>query len=161
MYRLVNHDSRCQILGEAKNTSCVRHLCRNLYLMDLKVIMSEHVKIAFIDSFLSEGDNPPPMALAATSSIATADLITWHQHLSHLNTDAISLMQAKNIITRMEITQGTTLITPCKLCLKAKQTHAEIHETTGTWANVILSHIFSDVCSCMNKSHKNYEYFVT
>ena len=97
-------ESKCQILDKAENTSCIRHLHRNLYLMDMKVTLSKHAKIAFVDSFLSEDDDPPPMVLAATSSIATANLITWPHCLGHLNTNAMSLMHAKNMVTEMAIT---------------------------------------------------------
>ena len=142
---------KCQILDEAEDTSCVSHLCGNLYIMDMKVIVNEHVKIAFMDNFPLEGDDLPPMALAASSSTATADLTTWHQHLGHLNTDAVSLMHTKNLVTRMQITQGTTLATPCEPCLKGKQMRAEIHKTTGTRSDVVLGRIFSDVCGRIDR----------
>ena len=70
-------------------------------------------------------------------------------------------MHTKNLVTGMQITQGTTLATPCEPCLKGKQMCAEIHKTTGTQSDVVLSRIFSDVCGHMTKSHENYEYFVT
>ena len=121
----------CHIMDEAENTSCISHLRGNLYIMDMKVIANEHAKIAFVDSFPSEGDDPPPMALAATSSTATANLTMWHQRLSHLNANTVSMMHTKQMVTGMDITQGTTLVTACEPCLRGKQTCAEIHKTTG------------------------------
>ena len=100
--------------------------------MDMKVIIHEHAKIAFMDNFLLKGDDLPPMALATSSSTATADLTTWHRCLSHLNADAVSLMHTNNLVTGMQIMQGTTLTTPCEPCLKGKQMCAEVHKTTKT-----------------------------
>jgi len=92
---------------------------------------------------------------------ATADLTTWHRRLGHLNADAVTLMEAKGMVTGMEITKGSTLVMPCELCLKGKQTQAEIRKTTDTRADVVLSHIFSDVCGRMSTSHKGFNYFIT
>ena len=71
------------------------------------------------------------------------------------------MMHTKQMVTGIDIMQGSTLVTPCELCLKGKQTCAEIRKTTRTRANFILGCIFSDVCGCMTKSHKNYKYFIT
>ena len=80
------------VLDKAKNTSCIGHLRGNLYIIDTKVVTNEHAKVAFVNNFPSEGDDPPPMALAATSSTAIADMTTWHQRLCHLNADVVSMM---------------------------------------------------------------------
>jgi len=103
----------------------------------------------------------PPTALAAHTSTATANLTTWHQRLGHLNAEDVTLMHTKGMVTGMEITKGTTLVTPCEPCLKGKQTRAEIRKSTDTQADVILGCIFSDVCGHMSPSHDNFIYFVT
>ena len=81
-----------RVLDKAENTSCIGHLRGNLYIIDTKVVTNEHAKVAFVNNFPSESDDPPPMALAATSSTAIADLTTWHRRLGHLNADAVSMM---------------------------------------------------------------------
>jgi hypothetical protein len=49
--------------------------------MDMKVITNEHTKIAIIDDFPSKVEDPPPIALAAQTSVSSksADLTTWHR----------------------------------------------------------------------------------
>jgi hypothetical protein len=153
--------SSSSTLAIGVSTTLVGSLYGNLYIIDMKVITNEHAKIAIINHFPSKGEDPPPIALAAHMFISSTDLTTWHRCLSHLNANAVYMMYAKNMVTEMDITQGTALVTPCELCLKGKQTCAEIHKTTETQADVILGCIFSDICSHMTKSHKNYKYFVT
>ena len=56
--------------------------------MDMTVVTREHANIAVIDTFPSEGNKAPTMALTAQTTTSTADLMTWHCHLGHLNADA-------------------------------------------------------------------------
>ena len=103
----------------------------------------------------------PPTALAIHMSTATANLTTWHRHLGHLNAGNITLMQTKGMVTGMDITKGSILVTPCELCLKGKQTHAEICKMTDTQADIILGHIFLDICGHMSLLYNHFIYFVT
>lgn len=100
--------------------------------------MDEHAKIATVHYFPSEGKDTPPIAMAAHASTSTADLTTWHRRLGHLHADAVSLMQAKGMITGMEITKGI-LPTPCELCLKGETNpRRNPNKTPDTRADVVL-----------------------
>jgi hypothetical protein len=55
-------------------------------------------------------------------------------------------MVHKGMVKGMEISGTSTHTMPCKPCLKGKQIHAEIQKHTETHAEVILGHVFSDVC---------------
>ena len=152
----------CQILDQRKEITCIGYLQGNLYTMDIKVLTAESAKLASVPTFPLEGDDPPTLALVGQTAVSRADLHTWHRRLGHLNTDAVSCMLSKNMVTRMHIIHGTSPLPPCKPCIKGKQTHAEIQKTTDTCSNFILGCIFSDVCSHMPvKSHDGFEYFIT
>ena len=68
----------CKLLNQHKEVTCVGHLRRNLYIMDMTVITNEHAKIAIVDHFPMEGEDALPTALATHISTTTADLTTWH-----------------------------------------------------------------------------------
>lgn len=116
----------CKLLNQHGEVTCISHLHRNLYIMDMTVITNEHTKITFVNKFPSKGEDPPSTALSMYTSTTTTDLTTWHHHLGHLNADNVTLMQTKSMVTGMDITKGSTLVKPCKPCLKGKQTHTEI-----------------------------------
>ena len=85
--------------------------------MDMTVVTREHANIAVIDTFPSEGNKAPTMALTAQTTTSTADLMTWHCHLGHLNADAVSQMTDRDMVTGMAVTKGSTLHTPCEPCV--------------------------------------------
>jgi len=63
----------------------------------------------------------------------------------------------------MDITGGyTPSFQICKPCIKGKQTHAEIQKEMDTQADLMLGHIFSDVCTLFSThSYQGFTYFVT
>lgn len=113
--------------------------------MDMTAITYEHAKIAIVNYFQSEGEDPPPVAMAAHASTSTADLTTWHCRLGHLHADAVSLMQAKGMATGMEITKGSTLVTPCKPCLKRNKPAPKSEKTTDTSFSAASSQMYAAV----------------
>jgi hypothetical protein len=71
-------------------------------------------------------------------------------------------MVRRGMVKGMEITSNASHFTPCEPCLQGKQTHNKIHKVTETCADVVLGHVFSDVCGKMGMcSHRGFEYFVT
>jgi len=110
----------CKILDQLETVMCLGHLHGNLYVMDMEVESNEHAKIATISYFPSKGDDPPNIAMAACMRSSEADLNTWHRHLGHLNVDAVTLLVSRGMVTRIEITKGTTIRSPCKPCMKGK-----------------------------------------
>ena len=129
--------------------------------MDMTVVTGKHANIAIIDAFPSKGDEAPAAALTARAATSTADLMTWHCHLGHLNADAVSQMTNRDMVTGMAITKGSTLHTPCEPCVKGKQTQAEICKMTEMRADTVLGCIFTDVCSPLHPNYNSYWYFVT
>src|SRR5713226_2526187 len=61
----------------------------------------------------------------------------------------------------MEVSGGPPPPTPCKSCIKGKQTHADISRVTHNRTSVILGCIFSDVCKVNMPSYQGYCYFIT
>ena len=115
----------CNIVDRCGDTILTGQLCGNMLVMDITVITneSEAANITIVDTFPSEDDKAPTAAMAArTTVISTADLTTWHCRLGHLNTDTVSLMTNRDMVTGMTITRGSTLNTPCKPCVRGKQT---------------------------------------
>jgi GAG-pre-integrase domain len=101
--------------------------------MNIHTVPLATAHIAIIKSFPDEGDDLSPtyaVTLTAWALSAKADLATWHWCLGHLNMDMILCMARKGIVSGIEITSGKSLTTPCKPCLKGKQTHTEIQKTT-------------------------------
>jgi hypothetical protein len=121
--------------------------------------------IAHVEAFPAEGDNLPvaaESALIAHSTMSKANAATWHRRLAHLSTDTVVQMVRKGMVKGMEITCNATHTTPCEPCLQGKQTCNEIHKATEMHADVVLGHVFSDVCGKMGTcSHRSFEYFVT
>jgi len=71
-------------------------------------------------------------------------------------------MLKKGLVKGMDIIGGKKLPSPCKPCLKGKQTHAEIQKATDTCTGTVLEWISLDVCRKLStKSHQGYEYFMT
>jgi len=152
----------CQFLDQHKNTTCISHLRGNLYIMDIKVTTIESTQLATLPNFPSEGEEAPALALTACAKPSSTNLQTWHHWLGHLNPEVVSHMLSKNMVTGMEITDGSTIATLYELCVKGKQSHANIHKSTDSHFDTILGCIFSDVCSQLPiKSHDRYEYFIT
>jgi GAG-pre-integrase domain len=122
---------------------------QNLYLMNIYTVPLATTHIAIVESFPTEGDNLSPtyeVALTAWTPSAKADLATWHQHLSHLNTNTILHMAQKGIISSIEIMSRKLLTSSCESCLKGKQTCAEIQKTTESRFDTVLGCIHSDLC---------------
>ena len=136
----------CQLLDQRKNTACVGQLRGNLYIMDIKVSTNESTRLATVPTFPSEGEEAPAFALTARAKPSSADLQTWHRRLGHLNPEAVSRMLSKGMVTGMEITDGSTIATPCEPCIKGKQSRADIHKSTDLRSDTVLGCIFSDVC---------------
>jgi hypothetical protein len=60
----------------------------------------------------------PPTALSARMKV---DMMQWHQHLSHLNTDTVMKL-AGGAAKGMEIESGNTLhAADCLACIEGKQ----------------------------------------
>jgi len=70
-------------------------------------------------------------------------------------------MTDMDMVTGMAVMKGSTLHTPCKPCIKGKQTRAEICKITETRVDTVLSCIFTDVCSPLHPNYNGYRYFVT
>jgi hypothetical protein len=159
----------CQIYDQHGTLTCEGPLCENLYLMPICVATPESacMAVAQLDVFPTDGDDLPPFAnataLVAHSSSSKADALTWHQHLGHLNVDAILKMVCKGMVQGMELVGASSLpANTCDACLKGKQTRAEIQKTTESRADKVLGRVFSDVCSKLpTRSHRGFEYIVT
>jgi hypothetical protein len=71
-------------------------------------------------------------------------------------------MVDEGLVTGMEISEREPHVQSCKPCLKGKQTHKVIHKAISTRADLVLGHIFTDVCGPLpTLSHRGYKYFVT
>jgi len=114
-------------------------------MMDIKVVTDKSAKLATVTHFPLEGEEASAIALTACTKPFNANLHTWHRCLGHLNSKAITHMLTKVMIIGMEITDGSTIATPCEPCIKGKQTCAEIHKSTETRSNIFLGCVFSDV----------------
>jgi hypothetical protein len=132
-----------------------------MLIMDMTVVTKAHANIAIIDAFPAEGNEAPTMALTAQTATSTANLMTWHRCLGHLNADAVSLMTNRDMITRMVITRGSTLHTPCEPYVKGKQTQAEICKMTDMHVDTVLGCIFTNVCGPLQPTYEGYWYFIT
>ena len=124
------------------------------------------IAIAQVEHFPADGNDLSSLAnttaLVVHSSSSKADALTWHQHLGHLNINAILWMVQKGMVKGMELVGTTSLSSTCDTCLKGKQTHAEIQKSTASHADVILGRVFSNVCGKLpTHSHHGFEYFVT
>ena len=156
----------CQIYDQQGVLTCEGTLCRNLYLMPIRVTLPEsaHMAVTQIESFPTEGEVitlTTKAALMVHSLTSKADLATWHHHLGHLHVDAILAMAKKGMVKGMEIVRGSSLTNACEACLKGKQTCAEIQKLTESCANQILGRVFSNICELPTCSHCGFEYFVT
>ena len=67
------------------------------------------------------------------------------------------------MVRGMEITGGTTPSSQiCEPCVKGKQTCAKIRKEIDTQADLVLGHVFSDICTLFSTcSHQGFAYFVT
>ena len=100
--------------------------------------------------------------LTTQITLSTSSLDLWHRHLGHLNLNAVTCMADKGLMTGMEISERELHVQPCKPCLEGKQTCKVIHKVTLMHADLMLSRIFTDVCSPLpTLSHRSYKYFVT
>ena len=89
----------CSILNQHKQVACKGDLCRSLYIMQITTIStSESAHIAVLNSFPTKGEDPPEAVLIADNSGLKVTINTWHQHLSHLNTDNVICMAQKGMI---------------------------------------------------------------
>jgi len=130
--------------------------------MDIKVTTIKSAKLTTVPTFPSEGEEAPALALTTCTKPSSANLQTWHCQLGHLSPEVVSHMLSKNMVTGMEITDRSTIAMPCKQCIKGKQSHTDIHKSTDSRSDTVLSCIFLDVCGRLpTKSHNGYEYFVT
>jgi len=154
----------CSILDQHKRVACEGDLCGSLYVMQITTLpISESAHIAVLDSFPTEGEDPPEAALIADNLGSKASVNIWHRCLGHLNTDDVIHMARKGMTRGMEISGGYTPSSQiCKPCVKGKQTRAEIRKETDTQADLILGRIFSDVCTLFSTpSRQGFIYFVT
>jgi GAG-pre-integrase domain len=125
-------DHGCQLLDKSKNLICVGHLQGNLYTMDIKVAGTKTACVAHINEFPSEGMELSDFTPTAFTNAAHADLATWHQCFSHMQTDTITHMLEKGMVTGMKLMSNSAPTMPCEPCLKAKQTCKPIQKTTDT-----------------------------
>jgi GAG-pre-integrase domain len=107
-------------------------------MMDIKVAGTETAHVAHIDEFPSEGTELSDFTPTAFANAAHADLATWHQCFGHMHTDAITHMLEKGMVTGMKLMSDSAPTTPCKPCLKAKQTCKPIQKTTDTHTDQAL-----------------------
>ena len=154
----------CSILDQLKHVACEGNLRGNLYLMCITTIsISELAHVAVLTSFPTKGEDIPEAALITDNSSSKASINVWHRRLGHLNTNDIICMARKGMTKGMEIIGGNNpSFHICEPCIKGKQICAEIHRETDTCADVVLSHIFSDVCILFTTcSYQGFLYFVT
>ena len=155
----------CQLYTQTGELTCSGQLQDKLYVMDMRTVVPETARIARVDTFPAEGDEPPAVAetaLVARTSSSKADAQTWHRRLGHLSADTVMRMVKHGMVKGMEISGKAALTSPCEPCLKGKQTRAEISKTTETRADTTLGRVFSDVCGKLaTRSHRGFEYFVT
>jgi len=118
----------CSILDQHKQVACEGDLCGSLYVMQITTIStSESAHITVLDSFPTEGEDPPKATLITNNSGLKVTIDTWHWHLGHLNTNDVIRMAQKGMIQGMDITGGYTPSSQiCKPCVKGKQTRAKI-----------------------------------
>ena len=80
----------CSILNQHKRVACEGDLRRSLYVMRITTIStSESAHIVVLDSFPTEGEDPPEAVLIADNSGSKVTINTWHWRLGHLNTDNV------------------------------------------------------------------------
>ena len=122
----------CSILNQHKQIACEGDLCRSLYVIRIATLpISELAHITVLDSFPTEGEDPPEAVLIADNSGSKASIDIWHRCLGHLNTDNVIRMARKGMTCGMEISGGYTPSSRiCEPCIKGKQTHAEIQKET-------------------------------
>ena len=80
----------CSILDQCKIVACKGNLHGNLYIMQITTLpISESAHITVLDSFPTEGEDPPEATLIADNLGSKASIDIWHQHLGHLNADDV------------------------------------------------------------------------
>jgi len=154
----------CSILDQCKIVACEGDLRGNLYVMWITTLpISKSAHIVALDSFPAEGEDPPEAALIANNSGSKASIDIWHQRLGHLNANDVIRMARKGLACGMVIIGNSSPSSHiCKPCIKGKQTRAEIRKETDTRADLVLGHVFSDVCTLFSsRSHQGFLYFVT
>ena len=75
-------DRGCQLYTQMGQLTCSGQLQGKLYVMDMRTVVSETVRIAHIEAFPAKGDDLPAIAetaLVACSSSSKADVDTWHR----------------------------------------------------------------------------------
>ena len=154
----------CKLLDSASTVACVGTRYANLYTLPIRINPPDSARVATaqVDSFPSEGEDAPVVHALTERGTSKADVNTWHRRLAHLDHDAMMRMVRRGMVCGMEIVSGSSQPTPCKPCLKGKQTRSEILKHTETRSDTVLGRIFSDVCGKLpTRSHVGYEYFAT
>jgi hypothetical protein len=103
----------CHINDLWGNHTCDGCLYGNLYLMEIQMIIPKSANMAHINHFPTEGD-----ALPARNEH------TLVAHGTTLSTDVDTILQMvhKGMVKGIEISGTSTCTSPCKPCLKGKQT---------------------------------------
>src|SRR5882724_4306336 len=98
----------CEIRDQADYTICIGQLDDNLYIVQARPYTPDSARITYADPLPSDSDenasDSEAAALTAHSKDSSADIRTWHRHLSHIGIDSVLQMVRKGMVKGMEIT---------------------------------------------------------
>jgi hypothetical protein len=152
----------CHIYDKGKLLILEGKLCNDLYVMQMHPNSPITAKMVTTASCPDNTFKPSTHALTTQLESSNSSLNLWHHHLGHLHPNAITCMVDEELVTGMAISNREPHAQLCRPCLEGKQTHEVINKTTSTCSELILGHIFSDMCRPLPiQSHRGYKYFVT
>jgi len=121
------------------STTCLLEECaNNTILSDLELVN---------DSVEEKTDEPPQKKF-------TGFLITWHKCLGHVAKATVKKLFKKQMVKGMEIDKHDNKdeTHQCSTCIKGMMTQQPIPKVSDIENPRILHHIYSDICSPMQKT---------
>ena len=138
-------------VGRAKKSS-------GLYILDVKVHMDERAYITTIEKSSTPNESQQPRH----STMAHADMDTWHRRLGHISVDSVLKMVKDGMVNGMSIVGGKALSALCVPCQKGAQTRKPIPSKTETRSSEVLGRVFSDLCGKIDPpTREGFQYFIT
>ena len=130
-------------------TTCLPKECANVTILsNLKSVN---------DSIEEKTDEPPQKK-------STGSLTIWHKHLGHVAKATVKKLFKKQMVKRTKIDKhdNEDETHQCSICLKGKMTWQPIPKVSDIKNPHVLHHVYSDVCSPMQKTTQDsYCYFMT